>query len=233
MTELATIDEVDGELVEYEALTKRQAQALDKKVRAASDKVANDQDKLVTDANALLDLIDEAARGQIHVALELPSWTAWLKDAVQINPSDRLERKELVKLMSGQGLSQRAIGAILNVSQKTVDRDLEGESVDSTETEGLDGKTYPSTKAKPEVIDAEVVESEEEAAETEPMKAVDIVAAFNDETANLWAAFSELNEFTAEDKWVGARNRIAKANLNTLSEVATGLQAVIDALMEA
>jgi hypothetical protein len=39
--------------------------------------------------NALLDLLGEAARGQIHVALGYSSWTGYVKDAVRIQPSDK------------------------------------------------------------------------------------------------------------------------------------------------
>jgi hypothetical protein len=66
----------------------------------------------------------------------------------------------------------------------------------------------------------------------EPMKAVDIVSAFDEETANLWAAYSELHDLAAESKWDGARKRVVKANLNTLGEISQGLQAIIDDLME-
>jgi hypothetical protein len=153
MTELAVID---NDPVAPEPLTKAKAKALDKKIRAASDKVS-------TSTENLLDLLEEAAAGNIHEALELPSWTAWFADAVQISISDKHERKELVKLMSGKGMSQRAIAGTLGVSQKTVDRDLDGEQVADGETvTGLNGVEKPKTKAKavaaeedPGYIDAE------------------------------------------------------------------------------
>jgi|SRR5882757_8452923 len=83
---------VDGEVIE--PLTKPQARALDKRIRAASDKVG-------TNVNTLLNLLDEAAHGQIHRALGVTSWTAWFRDAVQ------LERKSLMSLMSGRGMSRK------------------------------------------------------------------------------------------------------------------------------
>jgi hypothetical protein len=92
-----------GEIVE--PLSKPQAKALDKRIRSASDKVASN-------FNLLLDLLEEAARGQIHRSLGASSWTAYVKDAVQINISDRIERKSLVSLMSGKGMSQPAIAAL-------------------------------------------------------------------------------------------------------------------------
>jgi hypothetical protein len=84
---------VDAEIIG--PLSKPQAKALDKRIRAASDKVG-------TNVNALLNLLDEAAYGQIHRALGVTSWTAWFRDAVQ------LERKSLMSLMSGRGMSRKS-----------------------------------------------------------------------------------------------------------------------------
>jgi hypothetical protein len=218
-------DETGTEVEVLQPLTEKEAKALDKKIRSASD-------KLSTQTENLLDLLEQAAAGSIHEALGLPSWTAWFKDAVQINISDRFERKELVKMMSGKGMSQRAIAGSLGVSQKTVDRDLEGEEVEEGATvTSLDGAQRPKAKAKDvepeeddeEYIDAEVVEP--------PTPAAELVAAFNDETTNLWGAWSELKDIQAEEKWGGARKRVAAANLNHIQEVVTGLQAIIDDLM--
>lgn len=210
----------DEATVEVSQLTKTQAKALDKRIRSASD-------KLSTASENLLDLLEQAAAGAIHVALELPSWTAWFKDAVQIQVSDRFERKELAKLMSGKGMSQRAIAGSLGVSQKTIDRDLADEEIGEGETVmGLDGAERPKQgKAKePEVIDAEVVDVEEDSG---PMTAVDIVSAFDDEMANLWSAKEELVALTEEAKFAGARNRIVKADLGNLEGVIASLSAIV------
>jgi transposase len=205
--ELAVIDEevyegevVEGELV-YEPLTKKQAVALDKKVRATSDKVT-------TNVNALVDLLEEAMNGNIHEVLEFASWTAWVKDAVQINVNDKLERKSLVSLMSGKGMSQRAIAGTLGVSQKTVDRDLD-ESDDSGDAEviGLDGKNYTKSK-KSKVVDPE---PEEEA----PTRAAPITSDFRDEVYNLQNVVEALKDLIYEDdRFPKARPRIAKSKSN-------------------
>lgn len=220
-TDLAVIE---AEVVEPQVLSKREAKALDKRIRAASD-------KLSTASDNLLDLLEQAAAGQIHEALGLPSWTAWFKDAVQIQVSDRFERKELAKLMAGKGMSQRAIAGSLGVSQKTVDRDLEGEEYEEGATVvSLDGAERPRNgKAK---ADDEPIDVEAEEIPDKPTPAADIVVAFNDEVANLWAAQSELVEFTHEEKWAGARKRVAKQNLNNLQEVIAALQSIVDDLME-
>ena len=226
-TELALIPDDTDVVV---PLTKPQAKALDKRIRAASDKVS------ATTEN-LLDLLEQAAAGQIHEALELPSWTAWFKDAVQISVNDKHDRKELVKLMSGKGMSQRAIAGSLGVSQKTVDRDLEGVEVEAGATvTSLDGAERPKTKPiaaeGDTVADAEDAEDYIDAEVIEPTPAAEIVESFNDEVANLWAAAAEMKELAALEKWGNARNRIAKENLNNLQEVITGLQTLVDDLME-
>lgn len=223
--------EADAEVAVPQPLTEKEAKALDKKIRTASD-------KLSTQTENLLNLLEQAAAGQIHEALGLPSWTAWFKDAVQITLSDRFERKELAKLMSGKGMSQRAIAGALGVSQKTVDRDLEGEEVEEGATvTSLDGAKRPKGKAKAEVadddsgegadyIDAEVVDEPDT-----PTPAVELVTAFNDETTNLWGAWSELKALLEEEKWGNARKRVANNNLNHIQEVITGLQEIADDLM--
>lgn len=216
------IEVYDAEIVDPQALTEKQAKALDKRIRSASD-------KLSTSTENLLELLEQAAAGAIHEALGLSSWTAWFKDAVQIQVSDKFERKELVKMMSGKGMSQRAIAGSLGVSQKTVDRDLEGEDVaEGATVTSLDGAERPKNKPKDvepeqEPLDVEVAEG--------PMAAADIVTAFYDETANLFAAQSELSLLTDEEKWPNAIKRVAKANLNDLQNVISALQEIVDALM--
>jgi DNA-binding Lrp family transcriptional regulator len=235
-TELDTID-VDAELVdEATPLTEKQAKALDKRVRAASAKVTTAAEVLLDRGEALLDLIEEAARGQIHKALGV-TWPTWFKDAVQIRPETRLERKALVALMSGKSLSQRTIAGVLNVDQKTISNDLREQQTDEDEagvTIGLDGKTY--SRSKPEVVeeddepeDVEYEDIEEEP--TAPTPAVELVSEFDDEAANFYNAVSAMTEIIAEPKWSGARRRCAKAHLNNLQEWDTMMKTVIDALM--
>lgn len=229
-TELAVIPNDD---VAPQELSAREAKALDRKVRAKSDKVSKDFGRLDETIEELGNLIQEAIDGQIHKGLGLKSWTAWVKDAVQVSVPDRFQRKELVRELSKSGMSQRAIATVFNVSQKTVDRDLDGEQVQEGATVvSLDGASRP--KNRPEVIDAEVVEDEDDSAEevAEPMKAADIVTAFDDEMAALFASQNELSELVAEEKWGGARKRVIKAgHINKLQEIISSLQYIVDDLM--
>ena len=86
--------------------------------------------------------------------LGFKSWTDYVADVVGKDmtklPVD--DRRQIVELLAGEGMSQRQIAAAVGVSQKTVDRDLDQVSHndspdDQVITEpkpitGRDGKTY-------------------------------------------------------------------------------------------
>ena len=78
-------------------------------------------DATVTHMDKLWGLFEPDTSGQIHAALGFASWTAYVKDRVQgkIAATDREERKALVAIMSGRGMSQPAIASSLGVSKKT------------------------------------------------------------------------------------------------------------------
>jgi hypothetical protein len=131
----------------FTRLHDREAKELDAEIREASG-------KLSADIDALLNLLEMAKAGQIHIALGFPSWPAYICDAVQIAPSNRADRKMLAALMSAEGLGQRAIAAVLSVDQKTVSNDLRsGEEYSSPTTVGLDGKCYQRNPKKPRTPD--------------------------------------------------------------------------------
>lgn len=237
-TELEAIDaEIVDDDEEFEddsidPLTKTQAKALDKRIRAKSNKVNTGVERVETDITELLELLQEAGDGQIHKGLGLKSWTAWYKDAVQFQPSDRLERKVLASIMSGKGMSQRAIAGALGVSQKTVDRDLddddEGESDDSTDDEGgtvtgLDGKTYNKSKAK-----AEQDDSEPPAPKEQPFS-----EDFKTEVYQITNDVEALRELVFDDeRFVKARKRLMKAKIvDTLREAVERLDEILVAIV--
>lgn len=231
-TEVAVVETEPAEVEEVAPLTERQAKALDKKIKAATE-------KFNTTTEQLFDLLEQAAAGQIHLALGYSSWTLWFAESVKIQPNDKIERKALAALMAGRGMSQRQIASTLGVSQKTVDRDLEGEDVGDV-TLGSDGKEHPKTKARkeseePEVIDAEVIEDPDAEGEVEyaPLTVGEILAGFEQETANLFQSQNELSELLREQKWDKVRKRAAEANLNTITEVIKSLQDIVDDMMTA
>lgn len=199
-------------------LSEGKARVLDKRIRQASIRVADES------AN-LLDLLEEAAVGQAHIALGFASWTAYVKDAVSITPTDDNERKALVSLMSGKGMSQRAIADVVGVNQATVSRDLaEGDAPVSGKTTGLDNKEYERTpKQKP--LDVEEVE------EPEP-KPQPISQDFKDEMGYLFNSVSAFNDILADERFPKARNTIARNNLDKLTEYIADLQKIADELTE-
>lgn len=227
--EVAVVDaEVVASVDAPKPLTEAKAKSLDKRIRAASE-------KLTANMDSLLDLLNEAASGQIHVALGYASWPAYLKDAVKVVPTDRTERKQLVEYMSGKGMSNRAISAIVGVDEKTVRRDTEGKT-DGGETTGLDGKSY-KRKSQAEkdaeaeaaqVIDAEVVD------EDVTRRATDVIADFDENMDYLYPAVQAFTDQLQDDAdlWGKAVKRIAKKHLNTLQAHIAALQAVADAMME-
>jgi hypothetical protein len=95
------------------------AERLDKRIRLMADSIRDNLTKIAA-------LIEEAKTGQIHLALGFSSWTAYLAEAL----GGRLEldtdsRREVVALMSDEGMSNRAIAQAVGVTEITVRRDKE------------------------------------------------------------------------------------------------------------
>jgi hypothetical protein len=233
-TDLALVDDIDAEVAEWQPLSKTEAKKLDRRIRSTGDKMVASHAKTQQLWAELLDSLNEAKQGEIHKALGIKSWTAYLADAVNITPPTREDRKEMALFLSGEGAPQRAIAKMLNASQKTIDRDLDGEEVEEGATVvSLDGAERPKNGKPvvaddPDYIDAEVVDADEDSA---PMTAAEIVDAFGDNLADLYGSANELELLRQEDKWAGARKRIIKADLNNLTEVIAGLQVIVDDLM--
>jgi hypothetical protein len=120
-------DVIDAEVV----VDREAAERLDKRIRLLVGTINDNITKLDT-------LVQEAKVGQIHVALDFPSWTAYVADVFQVQVRlDREQRRELVSYLSGEGMSQRAIASVVGVDQKTVSNDLRspGEENSSLEAE--------------------------------------------------------------------------------------------------
>lgn len=227
-------DPIEGEIVEAPTpLTKKAAQALDKRIRACSDKMITQADVLAAQAATLGDLLEQAAQGQIVAVLEYPSWTAYVKDAVRFTPQDRFERKQLVREMSEKGASQRAIAAVLGISQKTVDRDLDGVESDGSVTTTA-GKTYPKKKKpEPEQEPLEVDEVEVDPdAEVAPMSVNDVANEFRNEIDNVGIAIQAMKDVIDIDEFEKAAKVVANRYLNKLGEYISELEKIRDVLME-
>jgi len=85
-------------------------------------------------------LVDEAKASNDHEALGYASWTAYLADTLGAEPLrlDRNKRREVVALLSGEGMSTRAIAPIVGAGLATVHRDRVATGVpDGTPVRGL------------------------------------------------------------------------------------------------
>jgi hypothetical protein len=140
--------ELDAEVIE--PLTEAAAGQLDTEIRVLADATLDNMNKI-------RDLLAEAKVGQIHVVLGFQSWPAYVADALTGRLRvDSHTRKEIVAMMAGEGMSERAIAKAVAVSQSTVNRDLAEVSHDDSadaalpdKVDALDGKQHPR-RPKPE-----------------------------------------------------------------------------------
>lgn len=70
-------------------------------------------------------LLEEAKEGNVHVALGYPSWPAYIAEVMGDEPLrlSRDDRREIVHYLTGEGMSTRAIGSALGVSNQTIAND--------------------------------------------------------------------------------------------------------------
>lgn len=122
-------------------------------------------------------LIERAKNERIHEKLGVKSWTVYIADVIgkEIKALPVDDRRQIVALLAGEGMSNRAIADAVGVNEITVrgDKDevrhdvapadqvqvshddspaeaVDAEVVESKPVTGLDGKTYPA-KPKPDV----------------------------------------------------------------------------------
>ena len=94
-------------------VTQTEAEKMSKEIREAELALARN---LAPDADALAKLISEAKLAKIHVALGYRTFAAYRREM----------RKELVKELHGQGVSNRVIAIAAGVTEGTVRNDLSG-----------------------------------------------------------------------------------------------------------
>ncbi|WP_071287721.1 sigma-70 region 4 domain-containing protein [Mycolicibacterium llatzerense] len=135
------------------SLGKAEAEQLDRDIRRLAKTTLSNLDQLIA-------LVQQANAGDIHKAIGYPSWTAYVADALggllgglDAGP----QRREIVALLAGEGMSQRVIASVLDVGVGTVNRDLAAGVPGGTPA--LDqGSVEPETEPGHGVIDAEVVD---------------------------------------------------------------------------
>lgn len=118
---------MSGELVETVAaqvvaptMGREDAEKLDRRIRNLAGATKGQLDSLGA-------LVAGAKAGRIHEALDYPSWTAYVGDALrELCSGEGIEiRRELGAYLYDAGMSQRAIAAATGASKTTVHRDLE------------------------------------------------------------------------------------------------------------
>jgi hypothetical protein len=104
----------------------------------------------------LMSEVAEAWIGRAWKALGYESWNEYIKSEFNHAPLHlpRDERRAVVALLRGQGMSARAIAPALGIDRATVDRDLQGGANAPPDSEfvqvtGLDGKNYTVTCPQP------------------------------------------------------------------------------------
>jgi hypothetical protein len=84
------------------------AKTLDKKLRAAANRAANNLHDLLT-------LMETATAQQAHVALGFATPTAYFYDAARIAPTDQAHRKLLAAIISDRRLTPKAIAEAFGI----------------------------------------------------------------------------------------------------------------------
>jgi len=116
---------------------------------------------IADNTEAILPMIEAARTGEAAQALGYASWTAYVSDKFggTLARLGKAERLPFVELMADEGMSTRAIAAVLDVDHSTVVRDQnqvvqpappDREDDADRRVTGVDGKSYKAT-SKPVV----------------------------------------------------------------------------------
>jgi len=160
-----SVERIDPATGEVASLTEAEARRLTERIRVALDRVAHSWADLA-------ERITEAYQRRADLAMGYGSWAEYA-DA-ELKPSEGLAadvRRQLVGMLSAQGMSTRAIAPTVGVSVGTIHADrvagvqqlntssaTRAEPVTPREITGLDGKTYtrpePRTPARRPLVDA-------------------------------------------------------------------------------
>ena len=134
--------------VETIALTEQEARRLTERIRTRLDRVSTAWADLATS-------ITEAYQRRADLALGYGSWAEYAE--AELKPSEGLAadvRRQLVGMLSAQGMSTRAIGPVVGVTHKTVVKDrqvvpegppAEPERINPATGEVVPGPTYRPT----------------------------------------------------------------------------------------
>lgn len=115
------VQQVEEQVEVVVPLSREDAEQLDKRIRQAAG-------QFVADWVKFQGLIDDARRGQVHLTLGYPSWTAYVaevgQDLLSLPTANAEVRREVLEWLSRTGMSLRAIAQVAGLSKSTVGREL-------------------------------------------------------------------------------------------------------------
>lgn len=214
-------------------LSRGDAARLDRRIRLLVGSIADNVAKLY-------DLVEQAKAGQIHAALQYPSWTAYVADALKVDVRlDRDQRRELVGWLSDQGMSQRAIASVVGASIGTVNADLgvqnrtpdpaDEEVVDPQEiaaglnglvADGLlspdDAERFTPQPAEKKTVGTDNKSYPRPPSEPQKPRRRPITDAYRSATWDLDQAVQRLVRLTRDDRFGGHRDQLLQRNLGDL-----------------
>jgi transposase-like protein len=212
--------------VEMHVMTEGEANAVTEEIRHAAK-------SFVEYRARLMDAVDRAKAGNAQEALGYRSWTAYLSDVLGEEPMRlaRAERQDMVRMLSDEGMSTRAIAPIVGANYATVSRDLQAGVASATpEPEansapdeapeppaavtGLDGKTYakPESKAQPKP------------------RAEAITSQFTSAVVDLNRVLAKFRRIADSDNFNRNKNQVATLHGSDLDRAISELQNLADQL---
>lgn len=234
---MTVIDYATGEVAH---LTEAEARRLTERIRTALDRVS-------TAWADLAEQIAEAYQRRADLALGYASWADYA--AAELKPSEGLAadvRRQLVGMLSAQGMSTRAIAPTVGVTQRQVSTDVrsnfspEPERIDHETGEVLEPKPVAPTHfaaEHPEVerAEAKVVGLDGKTYTRPPAPAQRpnrraITDAFWEGSYDLAKRVESLKRLTEDDRFARNREAIAAKNLHDLKQTASTLAEVLAAI---
>lgn len=243
-------------IAEY-VMPEAEARRLTERIRVTAHTYAEAREKLIG-------YVEEAKAGNAHLALGYRSWTEYLSEVLGEEPMRlaRDERREVVQLLSSEGMSTRAIAPIVGVSREAVRLDMAGDkklppptapsapspdepSVDIANVDKETGEILAD--GSPEIVKLTGPNSVTSPGRTitgmdgktytrpEPTKPRrrPLTDTFHDTTHDLRKITERLVRLTEDDRFPHNAEKVATANRSDLLRAIDALQSVINRLPEA
>ena len=136
--------------IEKQVMSEREARRVTERIRIVAHNYTEAKAKLI-------ELVQQAKDGSAHEALGYPSWTAYLAETLGDEPMRlaRDERQEMVKVLSAEGMSTRAIAPIVGASHMTVQNDRDSGVKNFTPAPKSDAELLAGAEWSPEAVEDE------------------------------------------------------------------------------